>query len=454
MLAVVAVLLVAPIEVTSGSGGVVGQLTDGLAGGAFLALALVELPTSRRQALLSGLAGVAWFAGGSLPALLFVHRPLLVLAALAFPRGRLQGTGARAVVAALWVTAVVPALARAPLVAIVLGCALAATAWRQAATAPLGRRSAARAATVSATSLALALAAPAAQRAAVSNPLLPAASLYAALVAAAGVVLVAQVLGPQRETDLVIELTRQDPAEALSALRREVSDSDEPGTFAAAVELLETNVVLQARLVGRVAEVGASRVRLLEAAVSERQRLERQLSTGVIGYLGELAGVLDELTRSDDPRVAELAAQACREVASTRDDVDQLGRGLHPRVLTEHGLARALVDLAAQSPVPTEVSVPLQRLPERVETTVWYACAEAMANLAKHSRAEAARIDVTLCARSVSAEVVDDGVGGALLRPQGGLAGLSDRLGAVAGQVLVKSPAGGGTRVSITVPLP
>jgi signal transduction histidine kinase len=138
-------------------------------------------------------------------------------------------------------------------------------------------------------------------------------------------------------------------------------------------------------------------------------------------------------------------------VALTRDDLEQLARGLHPRVLVEEGLAAALGDLSQRSPVPVEVTASVGRFPERIETTLWYACAEAVANTWKHARATAVSVDIAELGGVLVATIRDNGVGGARMSPGGGLSGLADRLSTVNGELELASGESG-TAVSIRVP--
>jgi signal transduction histidine kinase len=121
--------------------------------------------------------------------------------------------------------------------------------------------------------------------------------------------------------------------------------------------------------------------------------------------------------------------------------------------LAEDGLAAALGELSARSPIPVALTVPPGRFPERIETVVWYACAEILANVWKHARATRVAIDVAELRGALSATIRDNGVGGARMSPGGGLTGLADRLSAVDG-VLTLASTQAGTEVSIRVPLP
>jgi signal transduction histidine kinase len=458
-LTVVALSVVVAAELAATGHGRLETVTDAMAGAAFLAVGVAQWAGSRRHAVLAYGAGLAWFAGAVMPAVLWAHRPLMLHATLGFPEGRLPSRAARVVVAAAWPVALIPTLARDALLTLLLSIAAAAVAWTSVRGAPPARRRTVTTAAWATTLVSAGMALPATDRLVppdLPDPLSPAVA-YAALLAFAGLVLLVGRPQPQRGADAVIELTQHDPAQALAALRQEARAQDDPAsraTLDGAVELLEANLALHAELAAKVSEVRASRRRLVVAALRERRRLERQLSGGAVRYLDELADVLGDLASSEDARVAELARRGADEVSRTRDDLRQLARGLHPRTLSERGLAGALSELARGSPVRTTAAVPERRFPDLVETAVWYACAEAMANLVKHSAATSASIHVQADEHELTVRVSDDGVGGAAEVAQGGLAGLTDRLGAVDGRLDVRSPAGGGTVLTIQVPLP
>src|SRR5262249_24531753 len=131
----------------------------------------------------------------------------------------------------------------------------------------------------------------------------------------------------------------------------------------------------------------------------------------------------------------------------------ELAQGLHPRALTEDGLARALTALCEQSPVPVELQVAGDRLPEEIEATVYFVCSEALANLAKYASASSASVRITADDRVTRVVVADDGVGGADPTRGSGLRGLRDGGDALGGTVVVESPAGKGTHVVAELPL-
>ena len=219
----------------------------------------------------------------------------------------------------------------------------------------------------------------------------------------------------------------------------------------------------------RVEVLTESRSKAVEAAIVERRRIERDLHDGAQQRLVSLAMTLGmarqrlerDSNRSRDAeseRAGELVAEAHEEAKRALAEIRDLIRGIHPAVLTDRGLAAAISALAGRSPVPTSVEVDLtERPPEAAEITAYFVIAEALANVAKHSKASKARVSVrrTKGDRSGSpllvVEVEDDGVGGA--DPAGtGLAGLAARTAALDGRLTVDSPTGGPTRVRAELP--
>ena len=194
-------------------------------------------------------------------------------------------------------------------------------------------------------------------------------------------------------------------------------------------------------------EVTASRRRLLGAAEGERRRLELELREHVGAPLVALRGRLAAC--GDDPEVMRLVGQATRRIELALGDLDAVARGLHPRALSEGGLAGGLHDLAATSTSDVLVNVELPRLPEEVEATAYYVCAEAVANAAKYAQARLVTIDAAANDGSLRLIVCDDGVGGARVVRGGGLQGLHDRVEAVGGELSIESPEGGGTRITM-----
>ena len=195
-------------------------------------------------------------------------------------------------------------------------------------------------------------------------------------------------------------------------------------------------------------EVEASRVRLVDAAATERKRLERDLHDGAQQRIIATGMRLRSLQRRVEPDVATEVDAAVGELEATVAELRRLAQGVRPSRLDD-GLGAALEGLLAASPVPIDLHVDL--LPETDETrtlTAYLVASEAVTNALKH--AQAGRIGVRLGTHGdrLSVEVSDDGVGGV---PDGGLTALRDRVASVGGRLRVDSPHGGGTTVSAVV---
>jgi signal transduction histidine kinase len=141
------------------------------------------------------------------------------------------------------------------------------------------------------------------------------------------------------------------------------------------------------------------------------------------------------------------------QLRQAAEELRQLAQGLHPRALSEHGLAGALALLADGSPVPVEVSVANSRLAPHVEAAAYFVCSEGLANVAKYAAASRAAISVTSGAGTIVIVVSDDGVGGADPRAGSGLTGLTDRVQTLGGTFRVDSTPGRGTRLAAEIPL-
>jgi signal transduction histidine kinase len=130
-----------------------------------------------------------------------------------------------------------------------------------------------------------------------------------------------------------------------------------------------------------------------------------------------------------------------------------IAHGLHPAVLSAHGLAVALEQIAARAPVPVGLTVELEeRLPEPVEVAAYYVVTESLANVGKHAQATAASVNILRSGEDVVVEVVDNGIGGADAEGGSGIRGLADRVEALGGRLRVWTPHGGGTRVRAEIP--
>jgi signal transduction histidine kinase len=206
----------------------------------------------------------------------------------------------------------------------------------------------------------------------------------------------------------------------------------------------------------RVEELTRQRREAVDAAVAERRRIERDLHDGAQQRLTALAMDLGRarVKLGSDPDAArELVEQAHEDAKLALAELRNLARGIHPAILTDRGLDAALSALAAQSPVPVEISVELdERPPVAIESTAYFVVAESLVNAAKHAAAQRLRVRVWRHGDTVVVEVWDDGVGGAHLEPGGGLEGLTTRVATVDGRLSISSPDGGPTTVRAELP--
>jgi signal transduction histidine kinase len=266
-----------------------------------------------------------------------------------------------------------------------------------------------------------------------------------------------QVELPQDGSGRTATLIKRDGA-PVAALIHDASLADEPqllDAVSAAAAIALENGRLQAELRARLEELRGSRRRVIEAGQEERQRLERDLHDGAQQRLIALSlelGLLEERLHHD-PDVRSRLDDARQEIGRSLEELRDVARGIHPAVVSGHGLAVALESLAARAPVPVRLAVDLEeRVPERVEVAAYYVVCESLANVAKHARATSATVDVAQANGQVVVEVVDDGVGGADTERGSGLRGLADRVEALGGRLRIWTPRGGGTRVRAEMP--
>jgi signal transduction histidine kinase len=244
----------------------------------------------------------------------------------------------------------------------------------------------------------------------------------------------------------------------VAALIHDPALEDEPelldGVQAAAGIALE-NARLQAELRARLEEIRGSRARIVEAARHERQLLERNLHDGAQQRLIALSLDLSQLKGRVDgePEVTAGIDRARREIAASLAELREISSGLHPAVVSGHGLGVALEQLAARARLPVELNVDVDgRLAEPLEVAAYYVVSESLANIAKHAQAKTARVEVLKEENELVLEIVDDGIGGADSERGTGLRGLADRVESLDGRLLVWTPPGGGTRVRAEIP--
>ncbi|GIF63932.1 histidine kinase [Asanoa ishikariensis] len=208
----------------------------------------------------------------------------------------------------------------------------------------------------------------------------------------------------------------------------------------------------EARLVEAVAQLRKSRSGLVDAFETERRRIERDLHDGVQQRLVALTMTLGsaELDLPSGPGL-ELVREAHQQAEQALADLRTTIRGIHPQVLTDHGLAAAVHEIAGRSPVPVHLDLAVEgRLPPAIEAAAYFFVSESLTNVAKHAHARSAQVHAWTSDGTLVVSVVDDGIGGADPQAGTGLAGLRARLDALDGELDVTSPAGGPTQVRMT----
>jgi signal transduction histidine kinase len=483
-----------------------GAALDLVVGFLLIGLGLVAWQRRGSSAVgpLMAASGFAWFLGNLAAWALYLHRGPLVHLVVSYPSGRPRSRLERVVVAAGYVCAVASPLARNDAATILLALAVCATALRRFLVASGPERRARAAALGAAVMVALALTLAAAARLAGVDADREVLWAYEVVIGLAAVWLVAELLWGRWTqaaiTGLVVDLgelgdagTLRDrlaralgdpsllgywlpgegryvdeagrPAELpLAGGERAVTPIEQDGEpvaalvhdasvladprlvadVAAAARLAVANVRLQAQVRSRVAEVAASRRRIVQTADTQRRGLERRLRRGAEQRLGRVA----ELLSDSGPPLAEVAVG----LDAARAELREFARGVHPAALVEGGLAAAVTELAERSPVPIQLTAPSGRLPAAVEAAAYFLCSEALANIAKYAHASHASVRLETRDGVLAVEVADDGAGGADPAGGSGLRGLADRVEALGGRLRLDSPPGRGTRLTAELP--
>lgn len=206
----------------------------------------------------------------------------------------------------------------------------------------------------------------------------------------------------------------------------------------------------------RIERLTRTRSGALDAQAQELRRIERDLHDGAqarIVSLGMTLGLAETLLRTDPDAAAELLAEARTGTKAALEDLRSVMQSVHPSVLADRGLPGAVQALALDLAVPVEVHVDLPgTAPPAIESAVYFAVAEALANVVKHADAERAAVELGYREGRLTAAVTDDGVGGATLGAGSGLPGVARRLEAFDGIIRVTSPPGGPTSILLEVP--
>jgi len=224
---------------------------------------------------------------------------------------------------------------------------------------------------------------------------------------------------------------------------------------AAASSLAIDNERLKADLRARLEELRVSRLRIVEAADAARRRIERDLHDGAQQQLVSLSLQLRVLKARlhSEPELQVLVDQLSGQLAQALEELRELARGIHPAVLTDHGLGPAIAALSARVPIHVDSQLATdERLPAPVEAAAYFVVAEALTNVVKYAEASRAVVDIRRRNNDIWVTVSDDGVGGAAIGAGSGLRGLQDRVAAVGGTLTVASAPGRGTRLTARLP--
>jgi len=246
------------------------------------------------------------------------------------------------------------------------------------------------------------------------------------------------------------------PIAALVHDRALADDNELMQSVCAAAALTLENARLQAELRVRLAELQASRARLVTATESERRRIERDLHDGTQQRLVSIAmtlGFAESQLAADRPAVEPVLREARDALTTALAELRELTQGIRPAILVERGLAAALDDLSRRAALPVHLDIAISgRMPEQVEGAAYFVASEALANAAKHSHANEVRLSAVRNGAVLVLEVTDDGIGGAAAGGGTGLRGLADRVEALGGRLTASSPPGRGTTVRAEIP--
>jgi signal transduction histidine kinase len=261
---------------------------------------------------------------------------------------------------------------------------------------------------------------------------------------------------PSDDADRSVTMVERD-GRRIAALFHDPAVDDEPlmRSACAAAALALENERLQAELRAQLAEARSSRARIVEATEGERRRIERDLHDGTQQRLVSIAMTLGlaEAKAAQDGAARELIVESRAALSAALGELRELSQGIHPGILSDRGLAPALLDLVTRLRMPVDLDVALdQRLPARVETAAYYVVSEGLTNIAKYAHAASAHVRVTRENGAALVEISDDGSGGADPTKGSGLRGLRDRVEALGGRFAFTSPRGHGTTIRAELP--
>ena len=202
-----------------------------------------------------------------------------------------------------------------------------------------------------------------------------------------------------------------------------------------------------------------SRSAVIDVEASELSRIERDLHDGAQQRLVMLSidlGLASERIDTDPEGAKELMRSSQEQAREALAEIRQLVRGIAPSILLDRGLVPAIESVTGRGPIRTSIRselAPGTRLSAAVERTAYFVASEALANVAKHSGGSNCEVRVRLEGDQLVIEIWDDGKGGAIVAPGGGLAGLASRVAGVDGTLTVTSPSGGPTLIRAAIPV-
>jgi signal transduction histidine kinase len=231
------------------------------------------------------------------------------------------------------------------------------------------------------------------------------------------------------------------------------------GDLAHQAGLVLKNFGLTADLQARLAELRASRQRLVAAQDEERRRLERNLHDGAQQNLVALKvnlGLVEMMSAKDPQKAKEMLASLKADADEALETLRDLARGIYPPLLADQGLNSALQAQARKATLPVMVQGEgVGRYPQDAEAAVYFCVLEALQNVQKYAGASSAVVRLFEVERLLQFEVYDDGRGfdGARISRGAGLTNMEDRLDALGGSLTITSEPGRFTRISGSLPL-
>ena len=221
----------------------------------------------------------------------------------------------------------------------------------------------------------------------------------------------------------------------------------------AATSFALENSQLEAALADQLREVRESRMRIIQAGIAERRRLERDLHDGIQQGLQGLQIML-AAAEADvaDQKASAFIGRIGSELAVVIEELRDLAHGVHPGALSQVGLEQAVTTMAGRYTIPIDVDLPSGRFEDDAELTAYYVIAESITNAIRHARARRIRVHGEKSDGWMRVTVTDDGQGGASVDVGSGIGGIFDRVRGIGGDAELRSPPGHGTEIRVEIP--